>query len=176
VDRARALRRVGLLAPTAIIAAVPVAALVITEWTWALVVAVDVSQERLDALKDFGVRLALRADQLDIKALRGALRILDHRVVWAPQVPEPALSGRLRFLGPQPEDLLLGRERLCRQERIRGPRQLRHVGGHVDELAVVAVPHLSDLQAHRAKLLVVLLRVRRVPAEVPHRALGRCQL
>jgi 6-hydroxycyclohex-1-ene-1-carbonyl-CoA dehydrogenase len=40
----------------------------------ALVVAVDVSQERLDALKDFGVRLALRADQLDIKALRGALR------------------------------------------------------------------------------------------------------
>ena len=40
----------------------------------ALVVAVDVSQERLDALRDFGVRLALRADQLDIKALRGALR------------------------------------------------------------------------------------------------------
>jgi 6-hydroxycyclohex-1-ene-1-carbonyl-CoA dehydrogenase len=40
----------------------------------ALVVAMDVSQERLDALKDFGVRLALRADELDIKALRGALR------------------------------------------------------------------------------------------------------
>ncbi len=40
----------------------------------AFVVAVDVSQERLDSLKDFGVRLALRADQLDIKALRGALR------------------------------------------------------------------------------------------------------
>jgi 6-hydroxycyclohex-1-ene-1-carbonyl-CoA dehydrogenase len=40
----------------------------------ALVVAVDVSQERLDALEDFGVRLALRADQLDIKALRASLR------------------------------------------------------------------------------------------------------
>lgn len=40
----------------------------------ALVVAVDLDQERLDALKARGVALALRADQLDIKALRGALR------------------------------------------------------------------------------------------------------
>ncbi len=40
----------------------------------ALVVAVDVSQERLDALAAFGVRLALRADQLEVKALRQALR------------------------------------------------------------------------------------------------------
>lgn len=38
------------------------------------VVAVDVSQERLDALSGFGVRLALRSDQLDVKALRQALR------------------------------------------------------------------------------------------------------
>lgn len=40
----------------------------------ALVVAVDVSQERLDALASHGVRVTLRADQLDIKALRSSLR------------------------------------------------------------------------------------------------------
>jgi 6-hydroxycyclohex-1-ene-1-carbonyl-CoA dehydrogenase len=40
----------------------------------ALVVAVDVSQERLDALTSFGLRLALRADQLNAKALRQAVR------------------------------------------------------------------------------------------------------
>lgn len=40
----------------------------------ATVVAIDVSQERLDALKTFGVSLALRPDRLDPKALRQALR------------------------------------------------------------------------------------------------------
>lgn len=40
----------------------------------ATVVAIDVSQERLDGLKTFGVSLALRADRLEPKALRQALR------------------------------------------------------------------------------------------------------
>lgn len=40
----------------------------------AVVVALDVSQERLDTLSGFGVRLALRPDQLDAKALKQALR------------------------------------------------------------------------------------------------------
>ena len=40
----------------------------------ALVVAVDVSQDRLSALVGFGIQLALRADQLDPKTLRQALR------------------------------------------------------------------------------------------------------
>jgi len=40
----------------------------------ATVVAVDVSQDRLDSLKTFGVSLALRPDQLEAKALRQGLR------------------------------------------------------------------------------------------------------
>lgn len=40
----------------------------------ATVVALDVSQERLDKLKSFGVALALRPDALDAKALKQALR------------------------------------------------------------------------------------------------------
>ena len=40
----------------------------------ALVVAVDVSQERLDKLKTFGVSLALRPDRLDAKALKQTVR------------------------------------------------------------------------------------------------------
>ncbi len=40
----------------------------------ALVIAVDVAQDRLDALAGHGIHLALRADQLDTKSLRQALR------------------------------------------------------------------------------------------------------
>lgn len=40
----------------------------------AVVVAFDVSQERLDKLKPFGLRLALRSDRLDAKAVKQTLR------------------------------------------------------------------------------------------------------
>ena len=90
---------------------------------------------------------------------RASLSIFDQRVVWAAEIAEAALSRRLHALGAHFQDLLL-----CWK-----PRQ--RVAGHVDELAVRGVPHLRDLQAFRAELLVVLARIRSIPAEMPHRGL-----
>src|SRR5712692_5698838 len=92
------------------------------------------------------------------------LSVLNQRAIWAPEIAEASLSGRLRAFGSHFEDLLL-----CRQ-----PWQ--HVARHVYELAVGGVPHLSDFQALRPEILVVFARVRRIPAEMPYRGLGPCQL
>ena len=75
---------------------------------------------------------------------RAGLCVLDHRVVGAAQVPEAALARRLNASFAKLENLLLRREA--------GQRVTRHV----DQLAVLRVPHLRDLQPHRAEPLVVL--------------------
>ena len=95
---------------------------------------------------------------------RARLRVLDHRAVRAAQIAEAALPRRLHALRAHLENLFLRRQ----------PGQ--RVARHVDQLAVGRVPHLRDRQPHLAEVLVVLARVGRVPAEVPHRRLRSGQL
>src|SRR5262245_62351194 len=71
------------------------------------------------------------------------LSILDQRTIRAPEIAEASLPPRHGTLGSKFENLLLRRE--SRQS----------IAGHVDELAIGRVPHLSDLQAHRAEPRVV---------------------
>src|SRR5438132_4824648 len=93
-----------------------------------------------------------------------SLSVLDQRTVRAAEITEAALSSWLHALGSHFQDLLLGGK----------PRQ--SVAGHVHELAVRGVPHLRDFQTLGAELLVVFPRVRRIPAEMPHRGLRPGQL
>ena len=91
-----------------------------------------------------------------IEALDGAsLGVLDHGAIGSAQVAEAAFARRLGPLLAHFEDLLLRRQ----------PGQ--RVARHVHQLAISGVPHLRDVQSHLAELLVVLARVRRVPAEMP---------
>src|SRR4030095_6068553 len=92
------------------------------------------------------------------------LCVLDQRAVWTAEIPEASLPGRRSALRPQFQDLLLRR------------KSGQRVARHVDELSIGSVPHLGDLEAHRAKSLVVLARVWSVPAEVPDRRLWSGQL
>ena len=91
------------------------------------------------------------------------LSVLDQRVVGATEITEAALPRRLHALGSHFQDLLL-----------RGKPRKR-VAGHVDELAVRSVPHLRNLEALSAEILVVFTRIGRIPAEVPDSGLRPVQ-